>query len=549
MKETNLTIILITCIAILFFCTNSFSQTTTTILYDVSSGLSTTKCNVFDPPLSVGGRVHTGVIGAATFSTANGLTLPTNYTASPQHVNRSDYKISYLFKAGYLYQIEITASGFASNSTNYPSLGVALFTNALNYTSISCIAGDIGGFPQIGSVMITPVNSIPTIYSPSSANFISPFDFDYLLIEATCRAAEDLSDLLYIQKVKIIETAPVSFTLPGSTVFACGSTAPQTFTVTNVYGTAGITDYTWNLGSAENNWLYNGSPAPQTISTGTVSSISLTPVCGQTQNDLSATVTANGQTYNTNVSTVTVTPPDANVVGSATICSGSSAYVISNLPCNSNVRWSVSPTGIALLTIANDSAVLTRTGSGVITLTADISSGCAPTTLTKKISIGTPTVTISVPGSICACTCCNYFTATDIPGVAYAWSISPTAGNSVSPMGSQAEVMITTAANLTVQAVSTCGTTSATKRLFLKPASQCNAGCSVAFAISPNPAQGVITIIAQDNQIHPAPKKPSGHKVLGIKSVRIYDLSGRLVKQRQNAGNDVQGLTIDVSAL
>lgn len=67
-------------IAMLFCGTQTLSQTTTTILYDASSGLSTTQCNVFDPPVNVGGKLHTGVIGGATFSTANGLDLPTSYT-------------------------------------------------------------------------------------------------------------------------------------------------------------------------------------------------------------------------------------------------------------------------------------------------------------------------------------------------------------------------------------------------------------------------------------------------------------------------------------
>jgi hypothetical protein len=141
----------ISTLAILFCCVKSFSQTTTTILYDASSNLSTTKCNVFDPPVNVGDLLHTGVIGAATFSTANGLTLPTTYTFSSSETKRSDYRISYPFKSGYTYRIEVTASGYASNSTAYPSIGAALFTAAgLPYTSTSCVAGDISGFPQLG---------------------------------------------------------------------------------------------------------------------------------------------------------------------------------------------------------------------------------------------------------------------------------------------------------------------------------------------------------------------------------------------------------------
>lgn len=157
MNKLNLKIIL--AIAILFYSAKSFSQTTTTILYDASSNLSTTKCNVFDPPVNVGGKLHTGVIGGATFSTANGLTLPTNYTFSSGQTNRTDYRISYSFKSGYTYRIEVTAFGYASNSSSYPLLGAALFTAAgLTYTSTSCGAGDIYGFPQLGSSFIIQVN-------------------------------------------------------------------------------------------------------------------------------------------------------------------------------------------------------------------------------------------------------------------------------------------------------------------------------------------------------------------------------------------------------
>lgn len=179
MKKINLKIVL--AIAILFSSAKSFSQTNTTILYDASSNLSTTKCNVFDPPVNVGGKLHTSVIGAATFSTSNGLTLPTNYTFSTLQTKRSDFRISYPFKSGYTYRIEVAAFGYASNSTAYPSLGASLFTAAgLTFTSMSCLAGDISGLPQLGGLFKIQVNNTSTVYSPSGANFTSPNNFDYL---------------------------------------------------------------------------------------------------------------------------------------------------------------------------------------------------------------------------------------------------------------------------------------------------------------------------------------------------------------------------------
>lgn len=111
MKKKNLHIAI--AIMMLFYCTESFAQiTTTTILYDNTSGLSTTKCNVFSPPVNVGGKLHTGVIGGATYTDANGLTLPTQYIDATGKTLRTDYKISYSFKTDYTYSIEITASGF-----------------------------------------------------------------------------------------------------------------------------------------------------------------------------------------------------------------------------------------------------------------------------------------------------------------------------------------------------------------------------------------------------------------------------------------------------
>jgi hypothetical protein len=80
MNKTSLKFFL--AVAILFYSVKIFSRATTTILYDTSSHLSTSKCNVFAPAVNVGGKLHTGVIGGATFSIAKGLTLPTEYTFS-----------------------------------------------------------------------------------------------------------------------------------------------------------------------------------------------------------------------------------------------------------------------------------------------------------------------------------------------------------------------------------------------------------------------------------------------------------------------------------
>lgn len=250
MNKTSLKFFL--AVAILFYSVKIFSQTTTTILYDTSSHLSTSKCNVFAPAVNVGGKLHAGVIGGATFSIAKGLTLPTDYTFSSKNTNRTDYRISYPFRSGYSYRIEVTAFGYASNSSAYPSLGAALFTAAgLTYTSTSCGAGDISGFPQLGSLFITQVTNTPTLYSPSGANFTSPYNYDYLVLEATCQAAQNIVDSLYIQKIKIIETPPPpppmdcnSITIQGPDQICDGS---ANYSLSSYVGT----DNTWSFNSNE----------------------------------------------------------------------------------------------------------------------------------------------------------------------------------------------------------------------------------------------------------------------------------------------------------
>ena len=158
-----------------------------------------------------------------------------------------------------------------------------------------------------------------------------------------------VSGNVYIKKIVITETVPINFTLaPSSTTITCGATTPVTFTVTNGGNTPGVTGYTWNLGSSNNGWLYNGSAAPAIITTGaTGNSLSLTPVCGSALSSVSATVTANALNYNTNTASVTVNQPSLTIFGNSNTCT-SSNYFVSGLPCNTTVAWGISPaSGVA----------------------------------------------------------------------------------------------------------------------------------------------------------------------------------------------------------
>lgn len=87
--------------------TFTFSQTTT-INY-LTSGLSTTACNVFGPSsVSVGGIPHLSFAGGVNFNSTNGILLG---TSSRVPIGGTAYIINYGFSPGYNYDISITAKG------------------------------------------------------------------------------------------------------------------------------------------------------------------------------------------------------------------------------------------------------------------------------------------------------------------------------------------------------------------------------------------------------------------------------------------------------
>lgn len=268
---------------IIQFSNRLLSQT----VFDYST-FSTSQCNAFNPSVIINGSTHSTTCGTVQYDNiGHGITLDNNVISSFNY--GTEFKLSFNFKQSYSYTIKVKADAvIGTPSDPWPRLRI----------DVSSASNGSGAF----------CNGPESINTTSSLNYynnqqISPGQFvDYTFnIPSLSTAMSFLyvgsfpqlngsSSTIEINKITITEIPPsVSFTLPASTTFACGTTTPQTFTITNVYNTTGITNYTWNLGSASNNWLYNGGPAPQTISTGTTGSISLTPVCGAVQTNVFAT--------------------------------------------------------------------------------------------------------------------------------------------------------------------------------------------------------------------------------------------------------------------
>jgi len=148
------------------------------------------------------------------------------------------------------------------------------------------------------------------------------------------------------------------------------------------------------------------------------------------------------------------------------------------------------------------------------------------------------------------------FSTIDIPGATYNWTVSPSSGNSVSWNGSQAEVIISSQCILGVEITTPCGTTSASRKIFLKSPDQCNGGCSLpsytySYTITPNPAQNTIKVASNnENNDVESMKFEAQHSSAthSIKQVKIYNASGKLTKQQLFSGNSAQ-IEMDISQL
>jgi hypothetical protein len=350
---------------------------------------------------TVGGLAHWPVSGGATFDGTT-INMQTRYAPSSNPIvdNGTAYGIAYNFKIGFNYSVSIDL-GYSSNpSGSTPRIDASLRTSlpsandsdptACGPVSASKYSSSFGSL--IGFVL--PTQTAIKTYPISASNFSVTTAQSYLII--TVSKGASLGSIVNIAKIVITESVPApSFSLVSSIPsIQCGSITPVTFTVNNG-GNPTVTGHTWNLGSANNGWLYNGSAAPATITTGaTVNAITLTPVCGSNLGNVSATVAANANSYNTNTSSVSVTQPILSINGNDAICSGTPAYFINNLPCNATVNWQASPVGIITITSPNDpQTTISKNIDGQVTLTATVSNVCGQTVVvTKTISVGIPSM-------------------------------------------------------------------------------------------------------------------------------------------------------------
>lgn len=368
------------------------SSQNVTIDYEAWNPSGTT-CSLFVNATSVpasgtstGSIEHQRKLGEVLYSSSDlSLQIKTIYEETAAVSRGGRFRIAYSFKAGYNYMVYVTAA--ADQNTLGYGTGPYIRIDANNSNgggSTGCNGPEIvnanyGGNPA--AVQLTSNNF-------QEFQFVLPAPGTASTLEVTAFPAKDGgTKTVRVRKIRIVETlSSATFTLsPSSVPITCGSTTAQTFTVTNVNNTPGVTGYTWNLGSSNNGWLYNGNPAPQTI-TGTTNTLTLTPACGAVQSSVTVNVSANGAVYNTNTASVSATMPFMAIAGDDLFCSNTSVYTISNIPCNATVVWDASSSAVNL-SPSGSTVTVAKVSNEVVTLTANVSS-CNTVSLSKTITVG-----------------------------------------------------------------------------------------------------------------------------------------------------------------
>ncbi len=377
----------------------TYAQVTT---IDYAGSSLGSACNVFSPSATVSGVSHSSLAGGVSFTSGSGIKLSTTPMASPK--GGTAFIVNYNFFPGDEYTIAITAVGNTAislktavvpNTNQFSTSGTSNCSPDGNVSNYALVGFGNGNF---GLTTSTATYNVPafTITGSSSVHF--------LIVWATggqpSLSLDDMtiSKIVISKKVTVVPTftiSPATFTIP------CGSSSAQTFTVTNVNNTPGVTSYNWDLGSSSNGWLYNGNPAPQVIST-SGNTLTLTSTnCVNALGNITVTAVTSGATYPANNSVATdVTIPAVTVDGFNDICT-TGDYSISNLPCNASVTWSFIPAGAASLsTTTGTQTTVTKITAGKLILRANITSSCGNFQAGKFIHMEDPLPVLGISQTI-----------------------------------------------------------------------------------------------------------------------------------------------------
>jgi len=236
--------------------------------------------------------------------------------------------------------------------------------------------------------------------------------------------------------------------------------------------------------------------------------------------------------------------------GAAALCGNTENYIFQSIPLNSNINWSVSPSGIVTLVTNSDKSVtLTKIANGVITLTGNITVCGQTISATKQIKVGVPEPPIIFASNYDA-QCGTFFEAycTETNGATgYRWDINlgqfvqDQSGNFtnyvyVAPLINTPETGQQYYNYVSVQARNACGLSepSSVLQFTVGPVpSNCGNGGPILLRVSPNPTTGSMMVETTDGS--------------PFSQLRIFNKMGELKKEFSFPGT--KKLTINISDL
>jgi len=543
----------------------TYAQVTSTISY-TSAPLNPGNCNVFNTstPATIGGFVHYPISGGVGYDGTGGILLSSLWTQATSTQLGTAFAIVYPFKKGYTYTIQIMASSSA------PAGGGSIPMYAGFYTTLpdpnQTNPTPCGGVPNVNYSTVQSANSLNVQPGGSNPYSFTPYtpttDMNLVTILAGPCFGSTVTNNVTITNITITQNVVLNMISTALVTKVCGTALSQNVGV-SVPAIAGITAYHFNVG-ANSGWLYNGSPAPATITTPS-SAITLTAAAcgGAAITNVTASVDVAGHNYAAGgvVPVANVNPTVSISDGPASICTNYTYSV--TVPCTSTVTWSAS-SGIATLTPSGTSVLVTRVTNGQLTLTATISGGCfsTPVTAVKTMNIGVGPYPLLTNISLVPYPYYGIFAVanTTTPGPFY-WYVDGVLKKTTSSNTSDAIAVgnCGTQHRLQVKVINACGeawsdpyywTNTCTMRLanpnptakpdsILRSQSEAESDKAIGMTLAPNPSSNNVIVSINPDKTTSTPSF--------IKAIRILDISGKTLKTLNYPNNSQSKVTIDVS--
>lgn len=229
--------------------------------------------------------------------------------------------------------------------------------------------------------------------------------------------------------------------------------------------------------------------------------------------------------------------PDFLITGNPSFCT-SGVYSIDNLPAGSTVTWSAVPAIVNFQPNPGNPTTATAAGNGTFTLTANIVSSCGNATVSRQITVGSPSITItSTHDSYCSGTYQTWSLSAEptSSGSNWQWTVDYLSQGSdifiFNPNSPFTYVDVSGGGTVRLTYTDLCGVT---RTDGVTVYSNCYVG-GFAYSLSPNPTSGSLQVSSTD-------------KKTNIKEIKVTDKTGAIKKHFIYSQN-INSVIIDISSL